>query len=255
MLRPVRVTSRILTAVAVLLLFPLLASAVYVVVLKDGTRINAREKFKVQGDLALITLPNGTVTQIQVAKIDQPASEKATSMGVADAVPLAPAPVPGAGAATGDDRKGPSLQDLAKQRRLKEQQAKTESGARTPGAAKGSASQVPFPDRDIANTFFADLEKAGLSNIGTFQGATKATLRIEMTADREEQVFAAITAVGKRYQELKSSTTSAPERIELSMKTATGENAGSFSVSIDEIAPLMRGEISVQEFFIRNVLL
>jgi len=248
-------TGSIAGALAAILLMPSFLGAAYVVVMKDGSRMTARERFKVQGDLALITLPNGNLTQISLSKVDVAASDKLAKSGVGDATVLQTVDsttktLP----SQKEERTGLSLQEVARQRRIREDSAKGKKGE---PAAKGSVSSLPvvYPERDVANQFVSVLEKEGVSNIGTFVGATKGTLRIELTADREEQVFKALAAIGKRYSEMKASTALAPERIELNMKTTTGEDAGSFSFDITQLQPLIRGEMSPQEFFAKNVIL
>lgn len=244
-----RSLARVAATAALVVLVTSPAWAVYVVILKDGTRISARERFKVQGEMALITLPNGTVTQIQLARIDVAASDKASSKGVGDAVQIEGGPKPSTPTAAVSERSNSSLQEVARQRRLKEEKKAQEAGK------GGKATLAPYPDREIASAFYAALETAGIGNIQTFAGSAKGTIRIDGVADKEEQVFSALTTVARRYQEMKSSTSLAPERIELVLKTSTGEDAGNFSFNIDEAGPLLRGEVSVQEFFVRNVVL
>src|SRR6266542_3722670 len=65
------------TAVALLALL-IIAPALlaYVVKLKDGSLVFARTPYTVKGKNAIITLENGTVTQIDLDKIDVPGTEK-----------------------------------------------------------------------------------------------------------------------------------------------------------------------------------
>lgn len=245
-----RSMARVAAAAAVVMLATSPAWAVYVVILKDGTRISARERFKVQGEMALITLPNGTVTQIQLARVDVAASDKASAKGVGDAVQIDAVPKSSTPTASASDRSTASLQEVARQRRLKEEKKAQDAGKGGKGATLS-----PYPDREIASAFYAALESAGIGNIQTFAGSAKGAIRIDGVADKEEQIFSALTTLARRYQEMKSSTSLAPERIELTLKTSTGEDAGSFSFNIDEAGPLLRGELSAQEFFVRNVVL
>ena len=48
----------------------------YVVKLKDGTLVFARTQYVVKGTNAIITLENGTLTQIPLVQVDEPGSEK-----------------------------------------------------------------------------------------------------------------------------------------------------------------------------------
>ncbi len=238
------------------LLVPAVSMAAYAVILKDGTRIVAKERFKVQGDLAIITLENGTVTQIQLSKVDVGASDRQSAQGVGGAVPLdSGTPTSTKPANGGRDGSSPSLLEVAKRAKLRDEQRKKAEASMKTGSKGVSTALIPYPERDVANAFFADLEKAGLANITTWAGSEKGALRIDLTADSETQVFAALQAIGKKYQDMKGSTSLAPDRIELNMKTTTGEDAGSFSFDIGQIAPLLRGELSPPEFYVRNVVL
>src|SRR5512143_3721574 len=48
----------------------------YNIKLKDGSIIFARSKYEVKGNKAIITLQNGTVTQIDLSTIDVPGTEQ-----------------------------------------------------------------------------------------------------------------------------------------------------------------------------------
>ena len=78
---------RTLLAAAVLLLFAGQASA-YTIFLKDGSRVQAREKYRVAGDKAIIVLPSGSMTELPLARIDVARTERgnATDYGSATVV-------------------------------------------------------------------------------------------------------------------------------------------------------------------------
>src|SRR5690606_33186564 len=67
---------------ALLLAVP--ASA-YIVVMKDGSTITAAEAYEVRGDKAIITLPSGAVTQIDLDEIDQEETKQVNARGYGDA--------------------------------------------------------------------------------------------------------------------------------------------------------------------------
>ena len=64
-----------LLVLAALTLAASVASA-YNIKLKDGSIIFARSMYEVKGTKAIITLPNGTVTQLDLATIDIPGTEQ-----------------------------------------------------------------------------------------------------------------------------------------------------------------------------------
>jgi len=65
-----------LAFLALLLVAPALFAYAYAVKLKDGSLVFARVPYTVKGTQAIITLENGIVTQIPLAKVDQPGTEK-----------------------------------------------------------------------------------------------------------------------------------------------------------------------------------
>ncbi|RMF86750.1 MAG: hypothetical protein D6739_02720, partial [Nitrospirae bacterium] len=78
------------------------------VVLKNGQKIAAAEPLRIQGQLALITLPNGTVTSLPLAQVDLIATERYNQLGLGDALVLegvgeeTPAPTPTPSPSLGD---------------------------------------------------------------------------------------------------------------------------------------------------------
>jgi hypothetical protein len=236
---------------ALALLLPAFAGASYVILTKDGRRLVAKDKYRVQGQNAIYTQVNGVVTSIPMSQVDIAATDKLAKEGVGDAMILDAGKqqqAPGGGqAALGSG----NLAEVARQRKLKEEAAKKKEAA----SGKKPAANVPYPDRDIANSFLAALDSAGFTGADTAQGSDKGILKVTAIADKEDQVFSILTTVAQRYRDLHGSTSTAPMRVELEMKTTSGESAGSFSFTWEEIDPLVAGKISPQEFFVRNVIL
>jgi hypothetical protein len=65
-----------LAFLALLLVAPALFGYAFAVKLKDGSLLFARVPYTVKGTQAIITLENGTITQIPLAKVDEPGTEK-----------------------------------------------------------------------------------------------------------------------------------------------------------------------------------
>src|SRR6266508_2264744 len=111
-------------------------ASAYNIKLKDGSIIFARSKYEVKGKKAIFTLPNGTVTQIDLATIDIPGTEQYNKDNPGNVIALVP----------GEDKeiklpvlKPPptvSLQDMLRQR-------KTRLGAPPPKAAGGTEAEAP----------------------------------------------------------------------------------------------------------------
>jgi len=74
-----------LTLFVFAVLFSANAFATYVVVMKDGTRYNAKTKWTVKNGKAIILLENGQSLQVDPAFIDVPKSEELTKLGITTA--------------------------------------------------------------------------------------------------------------------------------------------------------------------------
>jgi len=65
-----------LVLLALVLVTPALFADAYAVKLKDGSLLFARVPYAVKGTRAIITLENGTITQIPLEQVDEPGTEK-----------------------------------------------------------------------------------------------------------------------------------------------------------------------------------
>src|SRR6266545_4031688 len=65
-------------------------ASAYNIKLKDGSIIFARSKYEVKGNKAIFTLPNGTVTQIDLATIDIPGTEQYNKDNPGNVIALVP---------------------------------------------------------------------------------------------------------------------------------------------------------------------
>jgi len=65
-----------LAFLAFLLVAPALFADAYAVKLKDGSILFARVPYAVKGARAIITLENGTITQIPLSQVDEPGTER-----------------------------------------------------------------------------------------------------------------------------------------------------------------------------------
>jgi hypothetical protein len=60
-------------------------AAAYIIVMKDGSTLTAAKEYEVRGEMAIITLPSGAVTQIELEKIDQEKTKETNARGYGDA--------------------------------------------------------------------------------------------------------------------------------------------------------------------------
>jgi hypothetical protein len=238
------------SGIAVAALVLLAASAfAYVVKLKDGTLVFARAPYTVKGTKAIITLENGNVTQIALDKVDVPGTVKYNQENFGNVVAIdAPEEKPKQ-LPTAPPRSNNPLGDLIKQRG-------TRMGLPTPGpAASTSASPTGATTGDAVdavyqNAFTQVFEGAEISQfrVASARGKT----RVLITADSEQAVFSALSASARAMRDAVSRGRSAP--VEIVLTTSSGEPAGSFEMTPAEAKLLVDRDLTVQEFFVRNVI-
>lgn len=219
------------------------AMADYIVVLRDGRRFVAKEKYKVQDGKALIALTSGQTMQIDVSSIDQPASEAATRSGLGDVKVLQTVPTQDA-APSGSSR--PSLGSLATIRRPEPRS--TSSTSPTDGIGTPSTPGARL-DPALAAKFTAAFENVGLFE-RSLEMRTERVLRIDVTADNEDHVFKAISATSFIYANVPSNL----ETVELFMRTSTGGSSGRFQMTKEQALALANQKVEWYDYFIRNVL-
>src|SRR5687768_10027942 len=110
-------TMRKISYFLVLALLASQAWATYIVVLKNGTRYRAKDRWTMSNGKAIVQLENGTTLQIEPNLIDIPASEQATRSGYGDAKVLT---TPEGAQPTATPK--PSLGEITRIRRQQQQQ-------------------------------------------------------------------------------------------------------------------------------------
>lgn len=220
----------------------------YVVKLKDGSLVFARAPYTVKGTRAIITLENGTVTQIQLDKIDVPGTEKYNRDNFGNVISIdtpqekvfkMPTPVP--------QSKNP-LQDLIKDKRGHLDRP-TPGPAAIPSGSSASAAAVE-PDPIVQAAFAHVFEGTGQTQyrVTNFRGKT----RLLATADSEQAVFDMLSASARGLLAAVERGRSAP--VEIVLTTASGESAGRFEMTPAQAKLLVDRGITVQDYFVRNVI-
>ncbi len=235
------------TAVALLALL-IIAPALlaYVVKLKDGSLVFARTPYTVKGKNAIITLENGTVTQIDLDKIDVPGTEKYNKENFGNVIAIdAPqekvfqAPTPVA-----------QSEGLVRQRRDR-------LGLPTPGAPLANARSVGTApessgsvDPVVQASFARIFEETGITQfrLANYRGKT----RLLATANSEQAVFNTLSAAARAIAE--AADRGRPAEVEIVLTAASGERGGTFVMSPAQAKLLRDRTLTVQEYFVKNVV-
>lgn len=221
----------------------------YSVKLKDGSIIFARMKYQVKGNKAIITLQNGTVTQIDLSAIDIPGTEQYNKENPGNVIAIQ----------QGESKeinvpalKAPptvSLQEIIRRRKVR----LGEPPAKSAQAAAAGPAQDPWQAVDpvVEGAFRKVLDGAAITQyrLASYRGK----MRLLATAGSEEAVFNLLSASARALSDLPEK--GRPAAVEIVLTTPTGESAGSFEMTPDQARQLVNGSISVADYFVRNVIL
>ena len=234
-------------------------ASAFVIFLKDGSRIETKEKPTIQGNKWVFLISSGNRQSILSAEVDEKKTEEFNGMGLGDSILLSEEK--GKTLQQGSARK-PTLSEYIKTTKKAELRAGSQPGpdpaekgavslAAPPKAAAPAAGPAVQVDSVISEAFTRALEGAGVR--GARVTPSGAGLKIQAIAETEGQVFAAIGAAARGLKESRASGRPL-DKVELLLASATGENAGRFSISPDDAEALLNGKISAARYFVANVM-
>jgi hypothetical protein len=226
------------------------AQAAFILVLRNGAHVVARDRYQIKGTNVILTLRNGTLTSIPLAQVDLAATDRLNAQNLGDATPLdwvdqatpTPAPTP-----------TPSVASLG---HIVPGLAKPENEAARPTPTPGiSLREAEYSDKQVERTFEEGLERFHLYLYRTSQGTQPGYLFIELRVNGQSEVVKALQAVTTTYHLLATTAPDrAPARVELQMLNESGKEAGLFRLSPEDAADLATAKITAEEFFVRKVI-
>ena len=233
---------------AVLLLAASHAFAAYTVVMKDGTRYQAKAKWTVVNGKAIIRLQTGGSVSVDPALIDAAKSEEVTKSGLGDVkvlgVEQAPRPQ--------TQQQAPSLGSSVKIR------PRSKFGETTPAVTDTAAtsSRTTAVANQLDSRVAGNFERA-YENIGIFErtmAGTNRVVRAEVTTDNEDKVFNAISATAFLVVRNAGVDGVQIDMVELFMKTTNGGAAGRFQMDRADAEAINSKAITIQDYYVRNVI-
>lgn len=229
---------------ALLLLIPATSFAEYIVVLRDGKRYKAAAKWQIVDGKAIVKLTNGTTLQLDPALIDAQASERATRSGLGDVRVIETQKSQPAKKA---EEPEPSLGSMTK---LRDRSAPAAPAQRQAEPSATPAGAIP---QTVLNRF-----RNAYENVGFYDASIRATgadtLRVEVVAENERQVFNALSATALLMQKLPVAAGRAVREIELRLITARGGSAGRFLMTPEDAAALEARATTPQKWFVDKVI-
>jgi hypothetical protein len=233
----------IVAVLAAVIAIPTFAAS-YWVVLKDGTRYEAKSKWTVVNGKAVLTLVSGSVINVDPNAINVAKSEEMTRLGGGDLFGVEQIP---ATSTTKTSQLGSSI----KLRKLPPSQAATTS------AAPVEATIPIAPGTLLGSDVLSKFERA-YENVGIFEHKLVATgphsLRADLTADTEDKVFNTLSATAFLMVRNAGITGVQIDYADIFMKTTNGAAAGRFHLTHDEAQAIESKTITPQSYFVQKVL-
>ena len=235
-----------LVAIAVLVLAAFPAFAAYTVVMKDGTRYQAKAKWTIVNGKAIIRLQTGGSVSVDPALIDAAKSEEVTKAGLGGATVLGVEQVPAA--PTKQPQSLGSTVQMRPRAQFGQQAATT--------ATEATATNAGVVANQLDSRLAANFERA-YENVGIFEhtmAGTNRVVRAEVTADNEDKVFNAISATAFLIVRNGGLENTQIEMVELFMKTTNGGAAGRFQIDRADAEAINAKTITLPDFYVRNVI-
>jgi hypothetical protein len=235
-----------LVAIAVLFLAAFPAFAAYTVVMKDGTRYQAKAKWTIVNGKAIIRLQTGGSVSVDPALIDAAKSEEVTKAGLGGARVLGVEEAP----ASQPTKQPQSLGSTVQMR------PRAQFGQQAATTTESTATSAGVVANQLDSRLAANFERA-YENVGIFEhtmAGTNRVVRAEVTADNEDKVFNAISATAFLIVRNGGIENTQIEMVELFMKTTNGGAAGRFQIDRADAEAINAKTITLPDFYVRNVI-
>ena len=256
--------SRLFVAFAVLLSLAGPAMA-YLVFLRDGSKLIAKEKYRVAGSKALITLPNGTETEINLSEIDVARTDLANKDNIGTAVVIEdgksttnPKPIAAPKRARLSDyidKGSASLRVPAETHRVPDRSPSDTRLARTAAGYDdlSSLARTPYRDSEIAGNILSFLLANGTEGAQVYQGTNGRRPLLELTTNSEASIFRGILSAANALIHVREKSGDKVEAIELVLITPQRGRGGQFVLTPTQAADLLARRVDLTAFYVANV--
>jgi len=249
-----------------ILLLLLIASPLwaYVVVLKDGTKIAAKEKYRIDGEKVIVTLPSGAETFFPRKDLDVAATEKANAGGKGLAKTLVDENDQRIQSKAPPPKHDPTLEDILTQRGggLSLPDAKRrdpqEIADQAPLTAAGFVDLArmprhPYQDADITSEVLRYLQAQGVEGARIYQGTSLDRPFVEVVASTEATVFKVLKDAANALVQAHDRYPDRIAAMQLLMTTRAQVRAGQFELTVEQASALVTDQIDPPAFFYRYV--
>lgn len=255
---------QVLLSILIIAIVALPAGA-YTIYLKDGSRLIAKEKHRIEEGKAIIVLQNGTRTFIEASEIDIARTEQANLGDYGTALLLEDGQLVEAQIKP-TEQKEQRLTDVAS--RAESGGALTRPQSRRQTAAAPDISQpriesgavdltafprAPFSEMEVSAETTRFLRTLGVESVQMYQGSDSTRAFLEITTNSEAAVFRSLDAAADTLLHLLNRYPDQVQSLELLMFTSDRDRAGQFHITREAAVALADSELDTSEFFIRHV--
>ncbi len=232
----------------------------YTIVLKDGSRVQAKEKYVIRGKLAIITLPSGTESSLAASQIDVARTEDAnrnkmggTAMEIAggrtkDFKPAAPPP-----------QKQPRLEDLIRSKEAAIQipvarpAGSPVTRAMDGGKKSSSSTHVMLPDSALAGTIRGLVTSRGMTAVEVYRGDSPTRPLLVYQTLSEGAVFKALVTAANALVQIQKQEPGKVDGFRILCETDNGSLGAKFRLTPEQAAGILSGRYEITRFFVDNV--
>ncbi len=235
----------------------------YIVFLKDGSQIQTKEKYRIEGDVAYLILPSGNLASYKASEIDIKKTEEinVVDYGTARLIEGLDKVTPLAKQTRFEDntRFGEHIfgRSLALPELNKRQQTATPDG-QLPTTRAGFVDMMalrrsPYPGSEITAEVLGYLHGQGIDQVRIFQGTQADRPLIEIVAVSEASVFKALKDTASGLVQIHDRFPELVTAFELVLMTETQDRAGQFVLTPELAEELVSESLTAPQFFLRFV--
>lgn len=250
---------------ALALLLAALPAAAYIIILTDGSKIVADHEYRVENGKAIITLPNGTETFLDVKEIDRKATEEANRQGYGSALVIKDGTTKDAKAGenppTAEQKSLTELAAESSRRAMRLEPRRREDATDLAEPEKtlagyvdlGTLTRRPYSDMELAGEMQQFFRGQGIDNVELYQGTEPNRPFAEITTNSEASVFRALEVAAEALLAVRESHPRQVDALEVLLATPDRLRAGQFVLTPDLAQELVGDNVEVSRFFVENV--
>jgi len=244
---------------ALLLALIAIPATAYTVYLKDGTRLIAREKPRIEAGKAIILLQSGTETSLAASEIDFPRSEQANQNNLGTALVLDNGQF--TDTPQGVTQRNVRMTDIARgnqtlNRSAEQEAAKAKAAVKPvdPGVDLWNPERNPYRNLDVSGKILGVFRAHGIDAVQVLQGSTGERILLDITTDSEGSIFRGLEAAAVALVEIgESAPDTTINAFEVLMMTSNRGRAGRFTLEEDMAAEIASKQVEPSAFFVQQV--